>query len=96
MYEYCSGDLQKSLDIGRTEETKQLDEETKRMLESRSKEKDKEEEKVPLINKEEKKEEKEQLVADDILNMPFGMINMRYFRDWIGHWQISLNWSGHT
>jgi ubiquitin carboxyl-terminal hydrolase 14 len=76
MYEFCSSDMQKKLSAGRGEETKQLEEETKRMIENKDKgaPNGKEEEKVPLLasNKEEKKnEDKEQLVADDILNMPF-------------------------
>lgn len=56
--------------MGRAEETKQIEDETKRMLENRAK--DKEEEKVPLVSKEEKKEDKEQTVSDELLNMPFG------------------------
>ena len=70
-YDYCAEELQKQLSQGRAEEVKQIEDETKRMLEGRTKEK--EEEKAPLLSKEEKKEEKEQTVADDLLNLPFGI-----------------------
>jgi hypothetical protein len=73
MYEYCSDILKKTLDLGRGEEIKQLEDETRRMIENKVK--DKEEEKVPLISKEEKKEEKELTVADDVLNLPFGILS---------------------
>jgi hypothetical protein len=73
MYEFCTEELRKQLDTGRAEETRQLEEETKRMLESRTKQA--EEEKVPLLGKEEKKEEKELTVDDAILNMPFGYLS---------------------
>jgi len=72
VYEFCSEMLQKQLSLGRAEETKQIEDETKRMIESRGKE-PMEEEKAPLIHKEEKKEkDQEQTVSDEILNLPFG------------------------
>ncbi len=60
--------------MGRAEELKQLEDDTKRMIENRTK--DKEEEKAPLLAKEEKKgsEEKEQVVSDDLLNMKLGTV----------------------
>ena len=76
MYEFCTDDLKKALDPGRAEETRQIEEETKRMLDNRGKEHDKEEEKVRLLAKEDKKEEKETTVSDDILNLPFGWLHV--------------------
>ncbi len=72
MHEFCSDDLKKALEPGRAEEVKQIEEETKRMLDSRTKEHEKEEDKARLLSKEDKKEEKEQTVSDEVLNMPFG------------------------
>lgn len=70
LYDFCSEGLQKQLSAGRAEETRQIEEETKRMIESRGK--DREEEKAPLISKEEKKDDVEQTIPDEILNLPFG------------------------
>jgi len=96
MYEYCSDTLKKEMDKGRAEETKQIEDETKRMLENRTKEK--EEEKVPLISKEEKKEEKELTVADEVLNLPFGTYYLfaNSFRRRIRHRKVPFNGSSHA
>jgi ubiquitin carboxyl-terminal hydrolase 14 len=68
VYEFCSDELKKALDPGRAEEIKQIEDETKRMLEG---DKD-EEEKAPLISKEEKKDDTEQIIPDETINLPFG------------------------
>jgi hypothetical protein len=74
MYDYCTPELQKQFDAGRKEELKQLEEETKRLIESKGK--DKEEEKMPLLLKSDKKEDKEQMIADEVINMPLGKIKL--------------------
>lgn len=69
MYEFCTDELKKELDPGRSEEIKQIEDETKRMLEGN---KEVEEEKAPLISKEDRKDDAEQIIPDEIINLPFG------------------------
>lgn len=77
LYEYCSSEVKAKLDPGRVEEIKQMDEETKKMLESKqedNKDDDEEENKglMPSDIYKEKKGEKELVIQDEFINMPFG------------------------
>ena len=68
MYEFCSEVLKSQLTIARSEEIKQLEDETKRKIEGGNDE----EEKMPLIRNEDKKEDQEQIIPDEVINLPFG------------------------
>lgn len=75
VYEFCNSELKTKLDQGRAEEIKMMDDETKRLLESRAKDIEEDEETkklMPTKKYEEKKDEKEPLVSDDMINLPFG------------------------